>query len=112
MDQSPHKKCLCTFLVGKSIKELQKHSKQAEKYKNALRVTSIMKCYLDYLLFEYVTGPRRDQEEMAEVAPAEIYELRHQIPTPVYWQQQQFQHPDHHADTMQPKNSPRFIFLS
>lgn len=32
-------------------------------------------------------GPGRDQEEVAKVAPAEIHEVGHQIPAPVYRQQ-------------------------
>lgn len=56
-------------------------------------------------------GPGRDQEEVAKVALAEIHEVGHQIPASVYRQQQQLQHPDHHADAVQPQNAPRLILL-
>ncbi|XP_044031711.1 vasoactive intestinal polypeptide receptor 1b isoform X2 [Siniperca chuatsi] len=69
-------------------------------------------CGRSPLLLPQRRGPRRDQEEVAEVAPAEIHGFRHQIPTSVYWQQQQLQHPDHHVNTMQPENTPGFILLS
>lgn len=65
----------------------------------------------EVLLFLSIVGPRRDQEEVAKVALAKIHGLRHQIPTSVYWQQQQLQHPDLHADTMQPQNTAGLILL-
>lgn len=44
------------------------------------------------------------------MAPAEVHGLRHQISAPVN-RQQQLQHPDHHADAVQPQNAPGLILL-
>lgn len=65
----------------------------------------------DELVFGSSAGPRGDQEEVAAVAPAEVHELRRQISAAVYRQQQQLQHPDLHADEVQPQNAPGFVLL-
>lgn len=65
----------------------------------------------DELVFGSSAGPRGDQEEVAAVAPAEVHELRRQISAAVYRQQQQLQHPDLHADAVQPQNAPGFVLL-
>lgn len=70
-----------------------------------------MNYWLDFFSFFFFAGPRGVQEEVAEVAPAEVHELRHQISTPVDRQQQQLQHPDHHADALQPQNAPGLVLL-
>lgn len=45
------------------------------------------------------------------MAPAEAHGLRHQISAPIDRQQQQLQHPDHHADAVQPQNAPGLVHL-
>lgn len=69
-----------------------------------------MNYWLD-LFFLFSAGPGGVQEEVAEVAPAEVHGLRHQISAPVDRQQQQLQHPDHHADAVQPQNAPGLVLL-